>query len=252
MHLVSLAAQEVEVADADLRFTTRRRRDNLDRELVQVRTGRHPSARRTRGIRAAESVDRRASAVCADALRGGLNLARDQLLPAVDVVGRARESRVDHDVYGERGDVGRFDDAPDGKRGAELIAAVVELIAEERCRQRCRRSRRRTGSVASKAAVLSAPSSLAARCRRSGFRPVRITLAPSARARRAVSSPMPALPPITTTVCPSSSGSRRMGEGLVTVLMFNPLPLIPAPAFFRTDGSSPSRLSPRRFAAPRC
>ena len=28
-------------------------------------------------------------------------------------------------------------DAPDGERGAKLIAAVVELVAEERCRQRC-------------------------------------------------------------------------------------------------------------------
>ena len=38
MHLVSLAAQDVDVADADLRFRLERRRDNLDRELVQVRT----------------------------------------------------------------------------------------------------------------------------------------------------------------------------------------------------------------------
>jgi hypothetical protein len=29
-------------------------------------------------------------------------------------------------VYGERGDVGRPDDAPDGKRGAKLIATVFE------------------------------------------------------------------------------------------------------------------------------
>ena len=63
-------------------------------------------------------------------------LAGDQLLPAVDVVGRAREGGVDHDMDGERGDVGRSDDAPDGKRGAQLIAAVFELIAEQRCRQR--------------------------------------------------------------------------------------------------------------------
>ena len=76
--------------------------------------------------------------------------------------------------------------------------------------------------MASKAAVLSASSSLAARWRRSGFRPVRITLAPSARARRAVSSPMPALPPITTTVCPRSSGSRWMGKVVVAVLMIPP------------------------------
>jgi len=51
-------------------------------------------------------------------------LAGNELLPAVDVVGRAREGRVAHDVYSERGDVGRSDDAPDGKRGAKLIAAV--------------------------------------------------------------------------------------------------------------------------------
>jgi hypothetical protein len=65
------------------------------------------------------------------------SLAGDQLLTAVDVVGRAREGRVNHDVYGERGNIGRSDDALDGKRGAKLIAAVFELIAEERCRQRC-------------------------------------------------------------------------------------------------------------------
>jgi hypothetical protein len=39
-----------------------------------------------------------------------------------------------------------------------------------------------------------------------GSRAVRITSAPSVRARLAVSSPMPELPPITTTVCPASSG----------------------------------------------
>jgi hypothetical protein len=52
-------------------------------------------------------------------------LTGDELLPAVDVVGRAGEGGVGHDVYGERGDVGRSDDAPDGERGAKLIAAVV-------------------------------------------------------------------------------------------------------------------------------
>ena len=65
-------------------------------------------------------------------------LAADELLPAVDVVGRAREGRVGHDVYGERGDVGRPDDAPDGKRGAKLIAAVFEFFAEARPPARCR------------------------------------------------------------------------------------------------------------------
>src|SRR5580658_9468798 len=76
-----------------------------------------------------------------------------------------------------------------------------------------------TGSVASKAAVLDAPTSVAACLRRSGSRAARITLAPSALARRAVSNPMPELPPITITVCPRSAGSWWMGEGIVAVLM---------------------------------
>ncbi len=40
-------------------------------------------------------------------------------------------------MYGERGDIDSSDDASDGKRGAKLIAAVVELIAEQRCGQWC-------------------------------------------------------------------------------------------------------------------
>ena len=44
----------------------------------------------------------------------------DELLPAVDVVGRARERGVGHEMHGQRGDVGRPDDAPDRKRGAQL------------------------------------------------------------------------------------------------------------------------------------
>src|SRR5579862_103872 len=71
--------------------------------------------------------------------------------------------------------------------------------------------------------MLSASSSLAASWRRSGSRPVRITLAPSPRARRAVSSPMPALPPIKTTVCPASSGSRLIRVAVVAVLMIPPI-----------------------------
>src|ERR1700730_6386710 len=46
-----------------------------------------------------------------------------------------------------------------------------------------------------------------------------MSFAPSARASRAVSRPMPALPPITTTVCPASGESRRKGEGVLAVLM---------------------------------
>src|SRR6266446_5098078 len=80
----------------------------------------------------------------------------------------------------------------------------------------------RSKSVASKAAML-APSSRPTRCRRSGSRAVRITSAPSSRARRAVSNPMPALPPITTTVCPSSSGAWRPGAIVDSAVIVPPL-----------------------------
>ena len=53
-------------------------------------------------------------------------LAGDELLPAIDVVGRAREGLIDHDVDGERSHVGWTYDPPDGKRGAELIATAVK------------------------------------------------------------------------------------------------------------------------------
>src|SRR5262249_33338747 len=78
---------------------------------------------------------------------------------------------------------------------------------------------RRSKSVASKAALLRASSSSAVCWRRSGLRPVRTTSAPSARARLAVSSPIPELPPITTTVCPRSWGSRRVGETVLALVM---------------------------------
>src|SRR5271155_3642353 len=54
-----------------------------------------------------------------------LYLTSDELLPAVNVVGCASESRVAHNVNSERGDVGWRDDASDGKRCAKLIATVV-------------------------------------------------------------------------------------------------------------------------------
>jgi hypothetical protein len=42
------------------------------------------------------------------------------------------------------------------------------------------------------------------------------------RARRAVCSPIPALPPITTTVCPANSGSRWAGTSVVAPVMIPP------------------------------
>ncbi len=57
----------------------------------------------------------------------------DELLPAVDVVSAACKGCVSHDVNGERGYVGRANDAPDRERSAELLAAGIKLIAEQRC-----------------------------------------------------------------------------------------------------------------------
>ena len=54
----------------------------------------------------------------------------DELLAAVDVVGRAGERGVAHEVHGERGDVGGSDDTADRERGAQLPAALLELLAE--------------------------------------------------------------------------------------------------------------------------
>ena len=39
---------------------------------------------------------------------------------------------------------------------------------------------------------------------------------------------MPALPPITTTVCPASSGSRWAGTGVVALVMVPPVVVVPA------------------------
>ncbi len=60
----------------------------------------------------------------------------DELLAAVDVEGRAGDRRVRHEVDGQCGDVGRADDASDRQRRAELFAARVQPVAEDRRRQR--------------------------------------------------------------------------------------------------------------------
>ena len=61
----------------------------------------------------------------------------DELLPAVDVVSATCKGCVSHNVHGERAYVGRANDAPDRQRIAELLAAGIKLIAEQRCRQWC-------------------------------------------------------------------------------------------------------------------
>ena len=61
---------------------------------------------------------------------------RDELLATIDVIGRPCQGRVAHDVNGQRGDISRPDDAPDGQRRAELAPPLFEVIAEQRFRQR--------------------------------------------------------------------------------------------------------------------
>jgi hypothetical protein len=60
----------------------------------------------------------------------------DELLAAVDVVCRARDRGIDHQVNGECGDVGRSDHPADGERRAELFAPGFESVAKQRGRQR--------------------------------------------------------------------------------------------------------------------
>src|SRR5215471_13738308 len=61
----------------------------------------------------------------------GARSSRDELLAAVDIERRARQCCVAHDVNGQRGDVSRSDDAPDGQRRAELLAPLLEVVAED-------------------------------------------------------------------------------------------------------------------------
>ena len=55
----------------------------------------------------------------------------DELLTPVDVVGRAGERGVRHQVDGQRRHVLRPDHAPDRQRRAQLVAAGVEPVAEQ-------------------------------------------------------------------------------------------------------------------------
>src|SRR6476659_728638 len=52
----------------------------------------------------------------------------DELLPPVDVVGRAGERRVGHEVDGERGDVGGADDPADRQRRPQVRPTLVEPV----------------------------------------------------------------------------------------------------------------------------
>src|SRR5262249_56452490 len=54
-----------------------------------------------------------------------------ELLAAVDVVGRAGEGGVGHEMHRQRRNVGWSHDATDGERGAKLCPARLELVAED-------------------------------------------------------------------------------------------------------------------------
>ena len=59
-------------------------------------------------------------------LTRGRVLSVDEPLAPVDVVGRAGNGGVDHELNGEGRDVGRSDDAPDRQGGAQLVASALE------------------------------------------------------------------------------------------------------------------------------
>src|SRR6476619_6390541 len=65
-------------------------------------------------------------------------LSGDESLASVDVVWRAGDGRVEHEVNGESGDISRSDDAPDRQGGAQLLAPGLDgaLVGEIRRRQR--------------------------------------------------------------------------------------------------------------------
>ena len=52
-------------------------------------------------------------------------------MSAIDVIGCACEGRVGHYVYRKRGRISRLNDAMDGKRRTQLIAAVFDFVSEE-------------------------------------------------------------------------------------------------------------------------
>ncbi len=64
-------------------------------------------------------------------------IALNELLAAVDIVGRARQCCVTHEVYGQLGYIDWFDDTPDRECRAELVTAFFEISAKNRGRERC-------------------------------------------------------------------------------------------------------------------
>ena len=64
-------------------------------------------------------------------LRGGSWSAGDELLPSVDVVRRAGQGGVGHQVQRQGGDVSRTDHAPDRERPTQLVTTRLQTVAEQ-------------------------------------------------------------------------------------------------------------------------
>jgi hypothetical protein len=94
---------------------------------------------------------------------------RDELPAAIDVEGRAGDSRVRHQMERERCEVGRADHPADRQGGAKVLAALLDGVPRMRAES----------GVSTNPAATGRP---------------RLMM---------VSNPMPELPPRTTTVCPA-------------------------------------------------
>jgi hypothetical protein len=62
-----------------------------------------------------------------------LGASADELLATVDVDRGACDSGVGHEVDGKGRDILRLDDPPDGQGGAQLLAALVDVVPQQRC-----------------------------------------------------------------------------------------------------------------------
>src|SRR3954451_20401319 len=111
------------------------RRDMVSTDLSVV-TDRYPIS--VARLRSRDVSPTRCSRATANAVLGQLLLelsssssGPDELLAAIDVVGRAGEGRVGHQMDGQRGHVGGPDDAADRQSGPQLLAAPVEVVPEQ-------------------------------------------------------------------------------------------------------------------------
>ena len=141
---------------------------------------------------------------------GGDERSRRRTPPAGAADQQQASVRLQH-VFRQTGDLDRQHDPLEALADLDRVELHERHVAGtgprheqvvDRSRKVAKNRMSRSVSLRSNAEML-APSSRPTRCRRSGSRAVRIRFAPSACARRAVSSPMPEVPPSTTTVRPA-------------------------------------------------